>query len=141
MNPVEQVGIASAIRLPVWRDAIDVTVHAGDSGDHPLRLAAGPIDRHHRGKTRPLQSGHGVVTEGGVLPHAGAHARLREFQNGGRHPADEQRHGVLEHLPGHRVGRRQGRLPERKCKIHRELALRLEQLKGSCFQPVLKRLG
>jgi hypothetical protein len=45
-----------------------------------------------------------IAPKGGVLPHPGADPRLGEFQDDGSDTADEQGNGVLEHLPGDRVG-------------------------------------
>src|SRR4029077_5500721 len=105
LNPIEKLRVIGTVGFACWRRAGDIIVHLANAGDHSLGRAASAVDRHHGGKSCPLQSSNRIDAEGSVLPHTGTHTRLCELHYDSLDAADEKRERVLEHAPRYRVGR------------------------------------
>ncbi|OWW20504.1 hypothetical protein AYR66_14425 [Noviherbaspirillum denitrificans] len=85
-------------------------MHGGHPRDHPLGAAAGAVHRHHCRQPGAPDALQRIVAEGRVLPHAGTHARLGQFEDDRGDAADKQGQRILEHLPGNGIGVGKGRL-------------------------------
>ena len=99
LNPIQKLWVIGTVSFACWRRAGNSIVHSANASDHCLGFAARAVDRNHGGKSCPPQPSNWINTEGGVLPHTGAHTRLCEFHYDSRNAADEKRDRVLEHAP------------------------------------------
>jgi len=95
--------------LALGRQAGHRAVAAIDPLYHRFGPAARAIDGDHGGKAGALHAGQRVGSKAAVLPDSVANMGFGQFEQDGGDAADEDRDGVLEHLPGNRVRRHQRR--------------------------------